>query len=211
MIRSELRTIVTGNVGRTDKDSLINEYFILGLFDAMTRHEWGDLKVEADLTINADTTSLNLTKGLHFYDFRVISGTNSQELVIVSNSSTSHQRELSWYPKSDASYTLRYTYQRDPDYVEDTLFNIDSDHNPIQILDNALISFATGYLFNSLEQFQSGQIWMQKYEVDLAKAISFDERNPVHNRRFQPHQPLVDMSRVSPNYWNDPFVGHSIR
>lgn len=230
MIRSALRTVVIGNVGRTDKDSLINTYFQLALDDAMTRHGFRDSLEAADVSAALDADSVTLPAGtMKVFEVRVIdpsAGSNSQKLQISSKKvvvglypsvtdypSSQPQvgyfdgNRLFFYPKANKAYTIRFTISKQ---VGDD-FDSDSKENPIRILDNALISYATAYLFMGLEQFDAGALWMRRYEIDLTKAIAVDERNPARDLHFRPHQALVDMSRLTPEYWKDPFVGHRAR
>lgn len=67
--------------------------------------------------------------------------------------------------------------------------------------DSVLVAYATAYVFNSLEKFDSGASWMREYERLLATAISHHRREPGRVVKATP-RPL-QLAREDYNSVND--------
>jgi len=299
--RSELRSIVEANIGRTDKTTQINLGLDLGLEELCRYHEFRDLITSVDLDLIdtslsiSDATwseaTLTLTKasGFSSYSFEegdevtvsggtgvtagdyVIASATSDSLVLEESigsgadgqsdislsqifnprffelpSDCLHLKELrfidgtSSYPidirdkkwvvdrwpyveslsknkpvvgyvednkfwcypvNGDSSYVVRATYVK-----RVSAFSGDSVENPVPALDYALSCWATGFVFDSIEEFAKAASWYGRAASSLLKAIKEDKRTKII-RQMDPF--TTEKTYESPTPWLDPFVKRS--
>lgn len=230
--RGQLRQAVIDNTQRTDKVTVINSLINRGLKEIFDRHDWRDLRREDDLPIAIDDLKVALPVDYHqLIEARVIDTTNnnSNSLRIMSKSvivanlpdpstinagrpSIAYEegRELFFIPKANLAYTIRVTIS--VDHIDLTA---DGDLPTVTDIDNAIISYVTAYLFDSIEDFQQGAIWRRLYERDIlisrisdAKKLGMrqgHEGHHGHGHGVGDHH--GGFPSVTP--WLDPFV-HSV-
>ena len=198
MKRSELAALVVINIGgRTDKTSTINQGLNFGLKEYSQIYDFKTRKVPED--------SVNLVKGIGSYtipssdvneniprilEIRLINGTESHAIIIkdkkwitdrwpnpgADNDSIpayayQENEVLHFVPYPDSAYEIAYTYI--PDEVD---FSGDAEENPLYLLDNSLVSYATAFAFDSMELFQQGARWKQKADRQAGIAFKRDQR-----------------------------------
>lgn len=215
----ELRQAVFDNTGRTDKASVTDRGLNFGLDEAISRHDFRDLRVEADVDTVAGSDSVALPEDLvNLLEVRLVDSTGEvldRPLRVRSkvwlvrrfpNASEQSHGKPAWgyeeglrlhlIPTPDLVYTLRLSYYSKPSLDEDT------DEQPIRLLDRVLIAYATSYVFHSIEKHEEAVMWSRRFEGELATVIRTDKRNkatelgPVHDV-----QPVIEP-------WKDPFAGH---
>lgn len=217
MNRLEIRNLVIDTTGRSDKESLINSAINIALNKVSSSHLWNDLLTEASVTLVVDATSVSLESDVRrLVEVRVLDGTSSYKLRIrpmdwvvkmfpdLSVRSSGKPRHgylqgttLHFVPKSDDTYTVKYSYYKlHPDLINDT--------TSILILqaDEAIIAYATHWVFKSLQLHNDASQWLGLFAIELANAKRAD-RSPAIE--FVADQRGRNVS-ASGDYWFDPFV-----
>jgi hypothetical protein len=103
-------------------------------------------------------------------------------------------------PPSVNDGVVRVTYQQIP------LMTEDSDENPIKLTNEAVISFATSWVYKSLAMREDSLFWEQNGERALYDAVNADTDNSVID--FGMDMQGVDNTPFI-EAWQDPFAGHS--
>ena len=219
MNRGQLRTEVEAIIGRTDKASVVNKGLSFGLQEVGKRWRWRGLQAEVSLTLLANGLSLTLPTTCHqVVEARVTDGTSSGSWPLELKtkgwvmwrypSITALTAGMPVYgyvennvlyvcPKADKAYSVLVTHSTLPvDFAGDTSLN------PITTTDLALVAWAAGYTFDSLEMFDSASVWKQNFEVALVNAIRTDRSI---NPRFQADGEGSTSRTSSTTPWLDPF------
>lgn len=219
MTKEEMVGLVVLNTRRSDKTVLAGSAIDLALNEIALRHEFHSLKAEAFASLTLGSTTVTLPDNVY-----------QIKKVVLQASSTSFAHEVplklkSWVlerypdlgeqlavnlpavvfregttlvfvPPATQDYTVRVTYRR--------LFPaIGDDDEPTDLtLTNAIVAWATSYVFRSIEEFLSADRWLGEYERSLRLAITADRaRGEVHQ-----HEGFVDEPyEPAANPWQDPF------
>lgn len=201
MTRLEIRNLVIQNVGRTDKNDLINTLIDLGLVEIAKKHVFSDLELESDLSIDADDYSVALpAAGYTLLSVVVLdpaSPDNGYPMEILDKqdfipfhprlSEETSGEPVQGYVEGNILYfgapatgarTFAVTMYRMPIALAS-----DSTENPIKTSDTALASWVTSMTFMALEQFDSSSFWLQRFHsVDLPGLIEADRRKSAVQR-----------------------------
>jgi len=183
----------------------------------------GELKESEDVSISSGDLYVSLPSGtIDVVEVRVIDGTSSASirLVLLSrfagwfpNPEDDASGKPEWgavdrkngrlyvYPKSDDGYVLRMTVVKYP-----TFGDSDSTENPLVGTDDALVAYAAQYVFNSVQDFESAEIWRRHFEVAIASAIQTAQRRSGVQEQGVVRNVYGDESSVPPNWWLNPFV-----
>lgn len=223
----QLRNAVIDNTQRSDKISVINNGINFALVEIAKLHEWYALRTTpADVVINANDLQTTLAADFYqlvearcvnpasvslSYPFQII-----PKLSFVKNypnvSAYGTGRPyvgyyekgiLYYFPKSSSTYNLRYTYLKLP-----TLLSLDTDVNPLVECDVPVISYATSYLFDSIQMFEAGNVWRGRFSQSIAESIRSEKRHVatiVQMEQFSQENGIIS---TSPEPWLDPFAGH---
>lgn len=206
-----LKNLVLGNTSRGgtgtgEKSSETVQALNFGLEEVGKKHDWKDLKVEVDEAVVVDQESFAIaTDYQRVVEARLIDSTvgteqaswtigvfSKEDLVLefpapelVTASKPLYMYEeagsMVMIPKSDGSYTIRYTYLKKP-----SVLAADTDSPDITTVDEALVAYATSYVFNAVQQFEEGRAWRAQYEVALRNAIKEDGKRPAERLGFKP-------------------------
>ena len=217
MNRLEIRNLVIDTTGRSDKESLINSAINIALNKVSSSHLWNDLLTEASLTLTVDATSVSIESDVRrLVEVRVLDGLSSYKLRVRSmdwvvkmfpDLSIHSSRKprygylqvttLHFVPKYDSTYTVKYSYYKlHPDLTNDT--------TNILILqaDEAVIAYATHWVFKSLQLHEDANQWLGLFAVELANAKRADRSSAVEFVADQRGRNVY----TSGDYWFDPFV-----
>lgn len=222
-----LKNLVLGNTSRGgdgsgEKSALAVDALNFGLEEIGKKHDWKDLKVEVDEVLAEDQKTFTIASNYQrVVEARLIDtevGTeqsswkvwvfSKEELVqvfpapeLVSTSKPRYMYEeagkMVLIPPSDGVYTLRYTYLKKPSVLSD-----DADTADITTVDEALVAYATQYVFNSVQQFEEGRAWRAQYEVALKNAIKEDGKRPAEQLAFKPFFRRSEVRSQDPFVWD---------
>jgi hypothetical protein len=223
MNRSELRALVIQNTGRSDKTSLINSAINIALKEISSAKRWSDLLTRGTATLTANTGYIDLASDLARLDeVRLFetSGTTAWDLEVRRKSWLTGKypnpeayspgkpvfayleaRRLYLYPIPDAAYPVRYTY-----YKIHADLSSDSSSSDLRFVDQAVIAFATAWVFQSLQQHDDAKRWFGTYAAFLASAKGADGDNSAVKfaAESRPDE-YADSERLQSEYWLDPF------
>ena len=194
LTRAQLRAIVQKTTGQdsSDMESHINTSLDLGLRSLCSRYDFRDMRSEPDdLSIGADDESVSLPTGTHhLLEARLIDGTNSYRLSIktkgwltkrypnISSRSTNRpvcayieNGSLFPYPISNESYSIRLSVSILPTFASD------STELSVAVLESPLISWATAFIFEMMQQFESAPAWKQRSFLEFEEAKLSDMRD----------------------------------
>jgi len=222
MTRDELVSRVASDIGRTDKDSDIQDYLNWALKELARVHRWKDLEVYDTTTLDtvADQKRYQLPSDLHILvDLILEDDDNSRRLVAV------HPRrfdDIIPYPESDITGRPKW-YVQYGNYVElypipDDAYNLhiryykfpsemtsDSDTPDITNVDDVLCAYAAYLACVALnEPDEIVNQWKNEYMRRLSLAIAADKRKPDYSpiaRGFDTRKIMVD------EYWKNPLHG----
>jgi hypothetical protein len=216
--RLQLRTRIEGNCGgRSDKTDVINAGIDEALTDIGQAHNWFDLISQTDLVTVASVAYVTLPTGYHrILEVRHINSTSSwpipifpkKRIVEVYPNQVALAKgapqiayieagRINYSPIPDQVYTVRVTY-----YSLPTCAANDGAYPTLSTCDKSIVSYATAYLFRSIQLFQEAQYWDNRYRQGLAEDIHDDKTRPELDLIMQsvPAQPV---DPVTP--WLDPF------
>jgi hypothetical protein len=196
-----MTTKVQSNLGRTDKDGEIdyglNEAFIL----LHQVHDWREQVATVTDSLAEDATTILVAEVDHVWSFvlgvRLYDATDdsSYPLKIWSpqqfirlwpdptdntkaapsdcwiDYSTSGGATVRLQSPSDAAYTLLTLYNKEGTFAA-------TGSPSLKGLDNFLTSYATYYVFATLEAYQQASWWLQKAQGELAILLKRDRRRP---------------------------------
>ena len=218
MNRSEIRTLIIATTGRSDKETLINSAINIALRKVSAEALWNDLLTEADVTTGADDTYVTLADNVRrLTEVRWIDGLNSSRIVIQPKTWIirlypapdelpsgvplfGYLQGLRLYlvpPVAEADYTIRYSY-----YPLHADLSDDTTETTIPQADEAVIAYATYWVFKSLEQHDDAERWLIDYRLRLVDAKRMDLSSAVDYAG----RPRGLGDPVSANYYLDPFV-----
>ena len=223
MTKAELRTLVQANVGRTDKDTVINNALDFALTTLSQTELHDDLRRELDSTCVISSTFVQLPSTLsQLLDVRLVDPTNpslAYPLVILrklefvrmfpnvpGNAITGRPTfsfveagKLNFNCITQAEYTIRITGFFLGEFFADT------GENPIKNADEALTAYATANLYESIQMYDDAARWQGQWKFlvkNLINAkqkelgVSFVARPWVRNTAIESNAP-----------WLDPFAG----
>lgn len=225
MKRSELRTRVRNNIGRTDKDAVINDGLDFGLKEISKLYPFRELHIESDVGFNADDIGVNLPSNLkQIIELRLVDPANptlsypmslvtKQEFVakypnVAGSPSTGRpffcyrdKQQLFFDRKSSGSYFIRMTR-----LIYDKFFTDDSEPD-IQDCEETLIDYSTAFTYRSIQMYDDAKNWDARTGGHLRTLVIAVERtlgNKIIGREW------VRGGDVDTNVpWLDPFAGHS--
>jgi hypothetical protein len=224
--RSELRTKVITNTGRSDKTTVINDGLDFGLRNLSQTHPFLALRTgEIDVSVVTNDLSVQLPGTIRqIVELRLIdtaSPTQSFPLKLirkrefverfpnVGGSSITgtpsycyFDSPMLWFNVScNSSYTVRLTrFSLDK-------FDSDFDETVIPDADEILIAYATAYTYESVQMYTDAQYWFNKFRALVMLAVENEERQIGVRLVHSPYCEKPDIVSNSP--WLDPFAGHS--
>lgn len=217
MNRSEIRSQVVDNTGRSDKTTVINNMINAALAKVSAEYLWNDLLTEATAVLTIGTTTIALASDTRrLTEVRLMDGLSSYKISI---------REKSWVvrmypdptafanakprfgylegiiltlvPPPDLAYTIRYSYYRvHPAFTDDVTNTL------IPHADEAVIAWATYRTFKSIEAHEDAQQWIADYALLIRDAKNVDRTSAI--QRVATARGIGDP--VPQDYWIDPFV-----
>ncbi|MEK0324560.1 MAG: hypothetical protein QQN63_02555 [Nitrosopumilus sp.] len=217
MNRADIRNLVMLHTGRTDKASLINSMITAALKKVSSEHIWRDLLTEASVTMIVDGPSVTLASNMRrLSEVRVINGLNSYKLEIrpkawlvqrwpdFTSLASSKPRmayleglKLFLLPPSDEALIIKYSY-----YKRITDLTGDNTALEIDIVDEAVIAYATYRTFKSLQQHEDAVAWFADYKESIMNAKAMDRSSAVEHVGT----PRGEGGSIKSDYWIDPFV-----
>lgn len=226
MTREELREVVVANTSRSDKETVINLALNLGQKRLAMLHDFMCLKATAsdipissgDLSVAIPDTvksvvSVSLINGQQSYpvglrskEWFVKTYPNPSALVTGNTPRHAYVEGSSLYfaPTSNGTYAIRLDVNQWP-----TDFASDASTPSITGSDEALIAFATAYVFKSIGEIEEATIWNGEFNQAAVTLIGDDDRQPGVTHVAEPVNAGLGMSLVeSPD---DPFAGFSRR
>lgn len=220
MKRSDLRASARLNLGRDDKDTVLDLGLDLGLSDMCLQHPFrinrqdvGDIVVPSGVNtlllpeqtfklVSLTYLNLEQSRGMMQVmrqDFeRILPDVSAQALTGIPHLFYEWNGVVYLDRSVDVDTTFKVTIDTLP-----LTFASDESTPPTSFMDNALISFATAYAFRSLESFENSREWMQEYGRALQLAIIADERTPSPEVQAQGFTTLEPRPVTPP--WLDPF------
>lgn len=217
----QMRDLVLLHTNRTDKSALVGIAINLAITKLpQVPHEWRELfrDDEYELTTNstfvtlasdvdrviqirralASDGSLAATMGLltkqkfdrTFYDRESSVSTGIPNYAAVDGG------KIHVYPKSISEYKLyaRVALRVTP------LVN-DDDRCQITGVDEAIVAWATHYVYASIQETNDAQFWLGRYNLAMTSAIHADQREPA-TQVLEGNQP----AELSTAPWMDPFA-----
>lgn len=196
LTREELRNLVISNTGRSDKVALINSALSLAMNDISLQHTFRQMCVVFSGTLSINDASLTLPTGaVDLMELRLIdpdTSTLTHTIVLKSKSwilsrwpnpsSNSSGTPCIAYLESNVlvfdrpvvkAYTYAGTYLRMLRALDD-----DTDTADCPYIDNALVCWATAYVFRSIQDQRSADSWLMQYRVAMRDAKAFDGHRP---------------------------------
>lgn len=197
MTRAEIRAIVLLNTARSDKSTLIDSAIDLCLQKISNWYDFSAVRTETDLVLLEDYYSISLPtdyfrllptgvkifQGDNVYEFEMRTKSwvlmRWPKLSVVPSSipavgyEDKAQGKIFFAPPADGTYTLRLHYSTVLSLPEDT------DSLPLPTLDEAVIAYATSYIFKGIEKFEEANIWMGDFISAYREAKHADEQPGV--------------------------------
>jgi len=219
--RQQIIDAVRLNIGgRTDKDEVIEMGIDLGLEGEIgqTRIFQSLVTIPADVDMVVDQDYVNLPSGtVKVLQALVVDGTSSFELVLRprslinrlypapehSESSTPQTgfimgSKLYLRPIPDEALAVRFSVFSLPSMPAKA-----SGESSLAYLALCLIQFATFWVFQSTEFFQSAREWRAFFESSLRKLVEMESAEPGIIRRA--HVRGERLRSLKGNWWDDPF------
>lgn len=220
---AQLRQAVYDNTGRTDKQSTVDRGINLAIETIGKMHFFRQQHKIQSIGVNTDDQSFDTNTD--FFQARGVTlllGTLSNNLELLSwiegtrlypniSALGSGRPGIAWFdysfsptkvmfaPKASQSYNFQLDYYRlIPSLVSD------SDTILVPFIDEAVIAYATNYLFKAVENFSSASAWAQNFTLAYGMARDSDQKEPGISYTAQPHGSGVNTGTVDP--WLDPFV-----
>jgi hypothetical protein len=107
---------------------------------------------------------------------------------------------IKFIPSADTAYTMEGKVQVSP-----TDMSADGDTPTLDNAELFLIYWASGHIYNSLENFEVGMKWERKAEVELAKLVADENHRASTRRVLEPFRDPPSRSPYIPAYLN-PFA-----
>jgi hypothetical protein len=222
MTREQIKDLVIENTRRTDKEALILTSIGFALNEIAQLHDFKIMKVEVDIPFSEDDMSVSLpTDAVQISETRFIESTTDTigyPIPLVSKNYSvrtfvnpagqaasrptelyEHNGQLYFNAPSDGDYILRMTYMKYPEELEQA-----TDTPLIPKIENAIVAYCTSYVYDSIQMYNDGQVWMQKFYTAIRTAISADKRRSGTRVQLEPF-PGRPVSPVVPPYL-DPFA-----
>lgn len=220
-----IRTAVQDNIGRTDKDSVIDNSITLALEAIGRRHRFRVMRTESDLSIVADDLLIALPSGtVDVHEARIIDGTSSYPILLKTKKWITDRwpnidgdskgkpvrayvegSNLYLQPQCDDSYTVRLTVTKYPTLASD------SDTLSIPGVDECVINWCTAYVLRSYEKFQEAVQWERRFETALKFAMKDDRARDAVDFRAEDSNSVANRvgygNVQSSEPWLDPFYG----
>lgn len=219
MTRSEIVQTILTHTRRTEKAALALTAINLALSEMSQIHDFDILRGETDVQLSSGATLVALPDGVfQLRDIIVIdpSSTNGWRLQLRSKywvtnrlpnlgvqlSSTpfaayTEGNYIVVAPPSSRDLTLRVVYTQQFEALDE-----DAAEPAVNTIVNAIIAWATAYVFRSIEEFASADQWMREYGRALQHAITADRRRGetfvASPFRAVESEPIIDP-------WLDPF------
>jgi len=212
--RENLRDNVILITRRSDKTDLINLGLDFGLLSVAREHNFKVMKTTSDLSASEDDIVEALPSDfLDLREVRLINDTSSYALRVrdekwVTDRWPNRAADASRKPDYvfsdgtnigfdaplDADYTVRITYYTLPTFVDD------DTTNPIPLAEDAIVYFATEFLYNSMEMKERGLYWKTMGEIALAKAVARDKVESAEIKKFEEFTSDRDISLTKDDF-----------
>jgi len=220
---AQLRTLVQANCNRPDKTAVVDAGLNFGLDELTRRHTWRARRSEVPVAIAMDDLSFTVPDGLtHVSDIRVM---NSDGIMVhklcvrakntlirdypqlthsnISGTPAYGYEEAGivyFFPKAAQVFTMLVTGDTQGGSMVD-----DTDGPGIEGVDEALVAYATAYLFRSIQQNEEAGVWEMNFERRAQTAMRDDKRRALEERQLEPFRPSDELTIVDPI--KDPFYG----
>lgn len=218
MTRDQMRDLIVQHTRREDKLPLIEQAIALAVAELGQLHEWRELRYQFDITLAMGERYVNIESGVfHVLSLRLIDADQKfypvelwskthvvQKYPDEGNSSTGRPLvayedtgQLWLAPKADKQYIVRVdTFRLHPELKP-------SEQPLVQAVDNAIVAWATAYVFRSIQMYEDANQWMQEYARAMGLALKA-ERRTHFKRVLRPVNEQIPMPRIEP--WLDPFA-----
>lgn len=218
MNREDVRNLVIAATGRPDKADTINEAINMALRKISSQRLWSDLLTEATATSTIGVAAVALDSNMRRLNtVRLVLGLNSYPIPVRTKfwvdryypqaPSMANGRPAVAYqsghnlvliPAGDIAYDIIYNYYRiHPDLTDDLTEIL------ISQIDDAVVSYATYWLFKSILQHDDAKRWFEDYTMQLRDAMRVDSQNNALNIQATPRG--VEDLMFPPNFQYDPF------
>lgn len=217
MNRADIRNLVIEHTGRADKVSLINSMITAALKKVSSEKHWRDLLVESSVTLIPNQVFIQLDTAVRrLSEVRLIDGLSSYKIEVrpknwvverwpdLNSQFSNYPRfaylqgtQLFLMPPPSTNWVLKYTY-----FPRATLLTDETTELVPDILDEAVIAYATYRTFKSLQQTEDASVWFADYQEALRNAKSMDTDPAVEQKAIQRGSGQTFKS----NYWLDPWT-----
>lgn len=213
---------VAGNTKRTDKDDVARTGVTLGWQRCSVIHPFRGLIRTDEIAVASQANNVPLSGSpVRIYAAYWINGTGSWRIMgrsrewvvrrvpnIDASPTPSYPtwsyldgNTLHFVPGANDEGQIKVTYQYVPTMVED------ADENPVPLLDEAIISYSTSWVFKSVQLWNEANFWESNYQNALQLAIDADRSQPFDEKRFdqrgEGNEPFIEP-------YLDPFQGHNM-
>lgn len=200
---SDLQKRVRANhAGRTDKDDVIQFELNSGLKQICKRHRFKQMIFTQDMPITATVGTVTLPAlSAAILELRLINGTQSYPLPLYPKQTVveffpntdawstgypiaSYEETGSLYlaPRPTSAWVVRGTFKSNP-----AALVLPQDEPAVPDIEDALVAFATGKLFASVEKMDIGNYWNGIFEKALATLIEGDALKPGTELAMKQH------------------------
>ncbi len=177
LTRANIKTLVQGYTGKSNKDTLIETLCNLALNEAVRRHPFADSRSFASVASVVGETSIALPATLvNIISIEVVDDDDVSTLVALkpawwwakhagSNANAGNGRpqyankqgsNLVFSCGFDEIYTVRIGYSYYP------TFALDTTECPIPVLETFVVNYVTAHVFLSIEEKENFAVWMSK-------------------------------------------------
>jgi hypothetical protein len=218
--KTAILAAVQTNHNRTDRDTIAETGLNLALQEMVKDFDWKRLKTTLDVSVESGDTYVQMISGfLKVTEIRFINDTQSYPIEFKNREQVLRDfpnvdaddaggypmfayiegDQLFIVPKINTTGTIRVVY-----YATPTFPTTEDEISPfIPSLDQFLISYATSWVFMSLQMFREASTWMSIALASLEGAKALDMREGAENRIRQGFQ-SVAQTVLNPE---DPFNG----
>lgn len=220
---AQLRAAVILNCQRADKADLIDIALNFGLTEARARHPFAAERAEVPVTLAVDDTSFSLPQGMtNVSDIRVVNTDGFLVHQLRLESKNTLIRQVPSLGRENVSGTPAYGYEEagvihfGPKASQEFTMLVTGDITEISLddddagagikgIDEALVAYATAYLFRSIQQNEEAGVWESVWERRILNAIRNDKSRSGERRQLEAFPGPPKGFTIDPV--KDPFYG----
>lgn len=203
MTLAQLRTLVQANVNRPDKTVVVDAGLNFGLDELTRRHTFKGRRSEVPVAIATGDTSVSVPEGMtNVSNLRLQNSDASVVSTICFKAKNVLLRQfpqltianiqgmpayayeeagqIFFFPEASQEYTLLVTGDSQGGFLA-----AETDTVGIDGIDEALVAYATAYVFRSIQQNEEAGIWGANFERLAVTAIRNDNRRSGEERQLE--------------------------